>query len=76
MQLLLSSGASVEARDVTGKTALLVAAYSGQCNAIGECCPHFNSEKLSYPCNMRCRPVGLRDVKDPTLSRQSAHRWQ
>lgn len=41
MHLLLSSGASVEDRDVTGKTPLLVAAYSGQCNAIGECCPHF-----------------------------------
>jgi ankyrin repeat protein len=38
MQLLLSHGASVEARDVTGKTPLLLAAYSGQCNAIGECC--------------------------------------
>lgn len=37
MHLLLSSGASVEDRDVTGKTSLLVAAYSGQCNAIGEC---------------------------------------
>jgi len=36
MQLLLSHGASVEARDVTGKTPLLLAAYSGQCNAIGE----------------------------------------
>jgi serine/threonine-protein phosphatase 6 regulatory ankyrin repeat subunit A len=36
MQLLLSHGASVEARDVTGKTPLLQAACSGQCNAIGE----------------------------------------
>jgi ankyrin repeat protein len=40
MQLLLSHGASVETRDVTGKTPLLLAAYSGQCNAIGECSDH------------------------------------
>jgi hypothetical protein len=29
--------------------------------------------KQSYRCNRPCRPVGLWDVKDPTLSRQSAH---
>jgi hypothetical protein len=45
MQVLLSSGASVEARDVTGKTPLLVAACGGQCSAIGECCPQFNCKK-------------------------------
>jgi hypothetical protein len=28
----------------------------------------------SYPCNGLRRPIGLWDVKDPTLSRQSAHR--
>jgi hypothetical protein len=27
-----------------------------------------------YPCNRPWRPIGLRDVEDPTLSRQSAHR--
>jgi hypothetical protein len=26
--------------------------------------------------NRPWRPIGLRDVKDPTLSRQSAHRWR
>jgi hypothetical protein len=31
------------------------------------------SKKQSYPCNRPWRPVGLWDVKDPTLSRQSAH---
>jgi hypothetical protein len=30
-------------------------------------------EKKSYPCNRPWRPIGLWDVKDPTLSRQSAH---
>jgi hypothetical protein len=30
----------------------------------------------SYPRNRPWRPIGLRDVEDPTLSRQSAHRWQ
>jgi hypothetical protein len=29
-----------------------------------------------YPCNRLRRPIGLRDVKDPTMSRQSAHRLQ
>jgi hypothetical protein len=29
--------------------------------------------KLSYPCNRPWRPIALWDVKDPTLSRQSAH---
>jgi hypothetical protein len=33
-------------------------------------------KKWSYPCNRPWRPIGLWDVKDPTLSRQSAHRWQ
>jgi hypothetical protein len=27
----------------------------------------------SYPHNRPWRPIGLRDVKDPTLSRQSVH---
>jgi hypothetical protein len=31
--------------------------------------------KRSYPHNRPWRPIGLWDVKDPTLSRQSAHRW-
>jgi hypothetical protein len=53
MQLLLSSGANVEARDVTGKTPLLVAASSGQCNAVGEYCPHFNCTKYSWV-SMKC----------------------
>jgi hypothetical protein len=30
----------------------------------------------SYPRNRPWRPIGLGDVKDPTLSRQSAHRWR
>jgi hypothetical protein len=30
----------------------------------------------SYPRNRPWRPTGLRDVKDPTLFRQSAHRWR
>jgi hypothetical protein len=29
--------------------------------------------KVSYPSNRPWRPIGLRVVKDPTLSRQSAH---
>jgi hypothetical protein len=29
----------------------------------------------SYLCNRPWRPIGLWDVEDPTLSRQSAHRW-
>jgi hypothetical protein len=29
--------------------------------------------KSSYPLNRQWRPIGLSDVKDPTLSRQSAH---
>jgi hypothetical protein len=32
--------------------------------------------KSSYPRNRPWRPIGLWDVKDPTLSRQSAHRWR
>jgi hypothetical protein len=32
--------------------------------------------KRSYPRNIPWRPIGLWDVKDPTLSRQSAHRWR
>jgi hypothetical protein len=31
--------------------------------------------KFSYPCNRPWRPWGLWDVEDPTLTRQSAHRW-
>jgi hypothetical protein len=30
----------------------------------------------SYLRNRPWRPIGLWDVKDPTLSRQSAHRWR
>jgi hypothetical protein len=30
----------------------------------------------SYTCNRPWRPIGLWDVKAPTISRQSAHRWQ
>jgi hypothetical protein len=33
-------------------------------------------KKWSYPCNRPWRPIGLWDAEDPTLSRQSAHRWQ
>jgi hypothetical protein len=33
------------------------------------------SKKRSYPRSRPWRPTGLRDVEDPTLSRQSAHRW-
>jgi hypothetical protein len=35
---------------------------------------HSFSIKWSYPRNRPWRPIGLWDVKDPTLSRQSAHR--
>jgi translation initiation factor 2 alpha subunit (eIF-2alpha) len=31
------------------------------------------SKKKSYPHNRPWRPIGLWDVKDPTLSKQSAH---
>jgi hypothetical protein len=31
---------------------------------------------MRYPCNRPWRPIGLWDVKDPTLSRQSAYRWR
>jgi hypothetical protein len=31
--------------------------------------------KIEAPYNRSWRLIGLRDVKDPTLSRQSAHRW-
>jgi hypothetical protein len=30
----------------------------------------------SSPCNRLCRPIGLWDVKAPTFSRKSAHRWR
>jgi hypothetical protein len=30
---------------------------------------------VSYPCNRTWMPIGLWDVKDPTLSRQSAYGW-
>jgi hypothetical protein len=33
-------------------------------------------EKKISPYNRPCRPIGLRDVWDPRLSRQSAHRWR
>jgi hypothetical protein len=34
------------------------------------------SKSKSYSCNRPWSPVELSDVKDPPLSRQSAHRWQ
>jgi hypothetical protein len=39
-----------------------------------KCVLHFVNAKLSR--NRPWRPIGLWDVKDPTLSRQSAHRWR
>jgi hypothetical protein len=33
-------------------------------------------QRYSYPFNVPWRPIGLWDVKDPTFSRQSAHRWR
>jgi hypothetical protein len=33
-------------------------------------------KKIKLSRNRPCRPIGLWDVKDPTLSRQSAHRWR
>jgi hypothetical protein len=33
------------------------------------------SVKRSYPCNRPWRPIGMWDVEDSTLSRQSADRW-
>jgi hypothetical protein len=33
-------------------------------------------KKWSYPRNGPRRPIGLWDVEDPTLSRQSIHRWR
>jgi hypothetical protein len=32
--------------------------------------------KVKLSRNRPWRPIGLWDVKDPTLSRQSAHRWR
>jgi hypothetical protein len=37
---------------------------------------HSVSIKYSYPSNRHWRPIGLWDVKDPTLSKESAHRWR
>jgi hypothetical protein len=34
------------------------------------------SKKQNYSGNMPWRPIEFWDVKDPTFSRQSAHRWQ
>jgi hypothetical protein len=34
------------------------------------------NEKVKPSSKRPWRPVGLWDVKDPTLSRQSAHRWR
>jgi hypothetical protein len=34
------------------------------------------SKKLSHLRNRLWRPIRLWDVKDPTLFRQSAHRWR
>jgi hypothetical protein len=33
-------------------------------------------KKKSYSCNRPRRPIGLWDIVDPTLFRQSAHRWR
>jgi hypothetical protein len=40
-------------------------------------CRHFRPKNVrySYSRNKPWRPIGLWDVKDPTLSRQSAYRW-
>jgi hypothetical protein len=35
-----------------------------------------NDKMISYICSRPWRPIGKRDVEDPTLSKQSAHRWQ
>jgi hypothetical protein len=32
-------------------------------------------KRQSYPCDRPCRTIWLSDVKAPTFSRQSAHRW-
>jgi hypothetical protein len=37
---------------------------------------HFHYSFDSHPRNRPWRPIGLWDVKDPTLSRQSGHRWR
>jgi hypothetical protein len=71
---------------------LKVRQISGQLKQIDQNCvslTNFNSslERLrkyneeycktwSYPRNRPWKPIGLWDVKDPTLSRQSAHRWR
>jgi hypothetical protein len=34
------------------------------------------NSKVKLSRNRPWRPIGLQDVKDPTLSRQSAHRWR
>jgi hypothetical protein len=36
----------------------------------------WSQNSKAFPCNRPWRPIGLWDVKDPTLSRQSAHRWR
>jgi hypothetical protein len=36
---------------------------------------YLSSVKVKLSPNRPWRPIGLWDVKDPTLSRQSAHRW-
>jgi hypothetical protein len=35
-----------------------------------------NRLKYSYPGNWPWRPIGLRDVEDPILSRQLDHGWR
>jgi hypothetical protein len=37
---------------------------------------HTTQKSKAVPVMGRARPIGLWDVEDPTLSRQSAHRWQ
>jgi hypothetical protein len=34
----------------------------------------YDKDRAIYPCNRPWKPIELRDVEDPTFSRQSAHR--
>jgi hypothetical protein len=49
-------------------------ANCGATRTLQECQPGLLC-KESYPRNRQWRPIGLWDVKDPTLSRQSSHWW-
>jgi hypothetical protein len=37
---------------------------------------NYSEKKNYYPRNRPWKPIGLWDVEDTTLSRQSAHRWR